>query len=67
MKRILTSLLLLAVGVCTAQADVIDPTEFLFRAPVTFPGYTIADDTQANFPVLVRLTETEGGFSYDNA
>lgn len=50
-----------------ASAEYINDAEFSYRAPVTFPGYTIADDTQANFPVLVRLTETEGGFSYANA
>ena len=50
-----------------APAEYINDAEFTYRAPVTFPGYTIADDTQENFPVLVRLTETEGGFSYASA
>lgn len=66
-------LLVFAIGIFTAVADVvnpsafIDPSAFTYCAPVTFPGYTIANDTQENFPVLVRLTETEGGFSYANA
>jgi len=66
MKRILASLALLA-SAATASAEILDESQFLYRAPVTFPGYTIADDTQENFPVLVRLTETAGGFSYADA
>ena len=49
-----------------APAEILDPSQFTYRAPVTFPGYT-ASGTLDNFPVLVRLTETVGGFSYDDA
>ena len=49
-----------------APAEILDPSQFTYRAPVTFPGYT-ASDSLDNFPVLVRLTETVGGFSYDDA
>ncbi len=66
MKKSATVLMSLFAA-AMAQADILDPSQFLYCAPVTFPGYTIADDTQANFPVLVRLTETEGGFSYANS
>ena len=65
MKRIL-AFLLLVLG-ATAPAELLDESQFLYRAPVSFPGYTFADDTQANFPVLVRLSETQGGFSYASA
>ena len=41
----------------------IDPSQFTYRAPVTFPGYT-ASGTLDNFPVLVRLTETVGGSTH---
>lgn len=34
-----------------------------FCATVSFPGYTL-DGPVENFPVLVRLTESEDGFSY---
>lgn len=51
---------LIALG---AQGEMIDPTQSQYRAPVTFPGYTL-DVAVENFPVLVRLTATEGGFSY---
>ena len=47
-------------------AEILDPSQFTYRAPVTFPGYT-ASGTLDNFPVLVRLTETVGGFSYDDS
>ena len=46
-----------------ASADTIDESLFSHRAGVTFPGYTL-EGALENFPVLVRLTETEGGFSY---
>lgn len=49
-----------------APAEILDPSQFTYRAPVTFPGYT-ASGTLDKFPVLVRLTETVGGFSYDDA
>ena len=49
-----------------AEAEVINASSFAFRAKVTFPGYTL-DTALDNFPVLVRLKETEGGFSYDAA
>lgn len=49
-----------------APAEILDPSQFTYRAPVTFPGYT-ASGTLDNFPVLVRLTETVGGFSYDDS
>ena len=49
-----------------APAEILDPSQFTYRAPVTFPGYT-ASGTLDNFPVLVRLMETVGGFSYDDA
>lgn len=66
MKKTLIGIAVVAAALF-ASAEYINDAEFSYRAPVTFPGYTIADDTQANFPVLVRLTETEGGFSYANA
>ena len=49
-----------------AAADTINPGDFDYRAPVTFPGYTLSGSL-ANFPVLVRLTAAEGGFSYATA
>ena len=54
---------LIALG---AQAETIDSTQFLYRAPVTFPGYNL-DTALENFPVLVRLTAVEDGFSYDDS
>lgn len=66
MKKTLIGIAVMGAALL-ASAEYINDAEFLYRAPVTFPGYTIADDTQANFPVLVRLTETEGGFSYADA
>lgn len=65
MKRIFALLTLAAAT--TATAELLDESQFLYRASVSFPGYTFADDTQENFPVLVRLRETEGGFSYADA
>lgn len=65
MKRIFAFLTLAAAT--TATAELLDESQFLYRASVSFPGYTFADDTQENFPVLVRLRETEGGFSYADA
>lgn len=61
----LTGALVLS-GFGAVQGAIIDTSIFTYRAPVTFPGYTL-DDTLANFPVLVRLTETEGGFSYGDS
>ena len=61
MKRTLSSLALATALV--ASADTIDIAEFNYRAPVTFPGYTL-EDALANFPVLVRLADTQSGFSY---
>lgn len=66
MKR-LFAFLMFAAAAATASAELLDESQFLYKATVTFPGYTFADDTQENFPVLVRLTETEGGFSYADA
>ncbi|MBR3085004.1 MAG: hypothetical protein IKH04_01230 [Kiritimatiellae bacterium] len=65
MKRLFA--FLMSVAAATASAELLDESQFLYKATVTFPGYTFADDTQENFPVLVRLTETEGGFSYTDA
>ncbi len=65
MKRIFALLTLAAAT--TTTAELLDESQFLYRASVSFPGYTFADDTQENFPVLVRLVETEGGFSYADA
>lgn len=44
----------------------VDPDRFEYRAEVTFPGYT-GENALIGFPVLVRLAETEGGFSYSQA
>ena len=49
-----------------AVSDTINPGDFDYRAPVTFPGYTLSGSL-ANFPVLVRLTASDGGFSYATA
>ena len=66
MKKILIGIAVMGAALF-ASAEYINEAEFLYRAPVTFPGYTIADDTLENFPVLVRLSETQGGFSYADA
>jgi len=50
-----------------APAEILDPSEFTYRAPVTFPGYAAEWGELENFPVLVRLSETVGGFSYADA
>lgn len=47
-------------------AELVNLDEFEYRAEVTFPGYT-GERALAEFPVLVRLAETEGGFSYSQA
>ena len=66
MKKTLIGIAVMGAALL-ASAEYINDAEFLYRAPVTFPGYTIADDTLENFPVLVRLSETQGGFSYADA
>ena len=65
MKKILFAVVA-ALGMFAAEAEVINASSFAFRAKVTFPGYTL-DTALDNFPVLVRLKETEDGFSYDAA
>ncbi|MGN0844303.1 MAG: DUF2341 domain-containing protein, partial [Kiritimatiellia bacterium] len=56
----------MAMGIGFAGAETIDVGAFDYRAEVTFPGYTL-DSALTNFPVLVRLTASEGGFSYGSA
>lgn len=50
----------------TSREDYVNPADFTYRAEVTFPGFA-GGGSLANFPVLVRLAETEGGFSYAQA
>ena len=52
-----------------AQGETIDTTLFTHRAPVTFPTYSSHSltSTLENFPVLVRLTNTEGKFTYEES
>ena len=52
--------------VLTFGVTLISPNDFAYRADVTFPGFTGATPL-SDFPVLVRLTETPGGFSYAQA
>ena len=52
-----------ALGLLAVEADVVNPAAFSYRAEIAFPGYGF-DSALENFPVLVRLNETEGGFSY---
>ncbi len=52
--------------VLTFGVTLISPSDFAYRADVTFPGFTGATPL-SDFPVLVRLTETPGGFSYAQA
>ena len=52
--------------VLTFGVTLISPSDFAYRADVTFPGFTGASPL-SDFPVLVRLTETPGGFSYAQA
>lgn len=66
MRKTAVSAIALAMGVGFAGAETIDVGSFAYRASVTFPGYTL-DSTLENFPVLVRLTAVEGGFSYGTA
>lgn len=66
MRKTAVSAIALAMGVGFAGAETIDVGSFDYRASVTFPGYTL-DSTLENFPVLVRLTAVEGGFSYGTA
>ena len=61
MKKLIAGLALAAAS--WTMAETINVGDFTYRAPVTFPGYTLPGSL-ANFPVLVRLAASEGGFSY---
>ena len=64
MKKLIAGLALAAAS--WTMAETINVGDFTYRAPVTFPGYTI-ENTLENCPVLVRITETQGGFSYSDS